>query len=70
MKHIFKGGKDWGIPLEENWEFRPSYTDYMYLVLQIFSVGSHCQGIVTSYLPSTPIYITFMSLCNSSCALV
>ena len=27
----------------------------MYLVLQIFSVGSHCQGIVTSYLPSTPI---------------
>ena len=27
----------------------------IYPVLQIFSVGSHCQGIVTSYLPSTPI---------------
>ena len=37
------------------------------LIIQvhIFSVGSHCQGIVTFYIPST-----LSCLCNSSCALV
>ena len=39
----------------------------IYPVLQIFSVGSHCQGIVTSYLHSTPISLS--CLCNSSCAI-
>ena len=36
----------------------------IYPVLQIFSVGSHWQGIVISYLPSTPISLS--CLCNSS----
>ena len=39
----------------------------IYPVLQIFSVGSHWQGIVISYLPSTPISLS--CLCNSSSAI-
>ena len=65
--HI-QGGKYWGIPPE-----KIGNLDHLiliiYPVLRIFSVGSHCQGIVTSYLPSTPIYIAFMPvqflMCNN-----
>ena len=39
----------------------------IYPVLLIFFVGSHCQGIVISYLPSTPMSLS--CLCNSSCAI-
>ena len=58
----FQGGKYWASPPEKI----GNLDHLIYLVLQIFSVGSHCQGIVT--FPSTPISLS--CLFNSSCALV
>ena len=59
-------GKVLGHPPRKKWEFRPSYTDYIPGTSD-FLCSSHCQGIVTSYLPSTPISLS--CLCNSSCAI-
>ena len=52
----------WGTPQTFFGDFRPSYTNNY-----IFSVGSHCQDIVTFYIISTPLSLSCM--CNS-CALV
>ena len=51
-----EGGEVLGHPTRFFLGFRPSYTDHFSII--IFSVGSHCQGIVTSYLPSTPISLS------------
>ena len=48
--NVHVGGKFLGHPPDIFWDFRPSYTNNY-----IFSVGSHCQDIVTFYLLSTPI---------------
>ena len=53
----------WASPQEKSWDFRPSYTDLQYYNY-IFSVGSHCWGILSPFDP----YIAFMPvqflMCN------
>ena len=43
-------------------DFRPSQSDYEATSVYIFSVGSHCQGIVICYPPSTLYHFHFMTV--------
>ena len=70
MQSIHLGGMDLETSPQEKSDFRPSLqTDSEATSVHIFSVSSHCQGVVTYYPPFTHI-ITLIScticLCNFS----